>query len=186
LQIEVEKLNPALMVKLLTGVIYYGDDLWKDLVNNRNMISEYFKPLGLELNIHESDGYGFLSQIERIEGEEGVPRLVKRHPLSFEISLLLVVLREELERFETRATEQGDLFLNREFIQDLIEVYFKDRKDEIKLIKELDRYINSVVKLGFLQEINRDSRVVYKVMPIIKAKIDVNFLEEFKRKLNAI
>lgn len=186
MQIETDKLNSNLLVKLLTGVVYYGDPLWKDLVNTRSFIQDYFKPLGLDLNIHESDGYGFLSQIYDDESDSGILRIVKRHPLSFEVSLLLVILREELERFETKATDQGTLFLEKYKIKELIELYFRTKKDEIKLIKEIDRYIVSVVKLGFLKEITTTETVVYKVMPIIKARINPDFLMEFKRKLDAI
>ena len=49
---------------------------------------------------------------------------------------------------------------------------------------ELEKYINAVVKLGFLKQLNNESGLVYKVMGIIRAKINPQFLEEFKGRIN--
>jgi hypothetical protein len=186
LQIDTSKINTSVIVKLLNGIIYFEDPLWREMIVNRNLISDYVKPMGLELTIHEADGYGFLSQIESDDDSESIPKLVKRHPLSFEVSLLLIILREEAERFETKATEEGSLFLEKEAIRELVEVYFKNNKDEVKLLRELNGYISQVVKLGFLKPVSTEGNEVLKVMPIIKAKINIEFMEEFKRKLNAL
>ncbi|OQY36074.1 MAG: hypothetical protein B6229_10780, partial [Spirochaetaceae bacterium 4572_7] len=177
---QLERLNSNLLVKLLTGVIYYDEPLWQELINNKSLIMEYFSPLGLELSLHESDGFAYLSQISGDYVEESINRLVKRHPLSFEVSLLLIILREELEAFDSRGTDETELYLTNIEIKELIEVYFKDKSDEVRLLRELDRYINAVVKLGFLKQINNGREIVYKVMTILKAKINPDFLEEFK------
>ncbi len=177
-------LNPSILVKLLTGAIYYEDPLWQELINSKSPITEYFACLGLTLSLHETDGFAFLQQKETEDGEDHIPKLVKRHPLNFEVSLLLVVLREELESFDSRGTDESDLYLTKDDIKELIEVYFKEKKDEVRLLRELERYINAVVKLGFLKQLSNESGVVYKVMGIIRAKITPQFLEEFKRKTN--
>lgn len=184
MQIETNSLNSPLLVKLLSGILYYEDPLWRELINQKSLVQDYFSPLGLELVLHEGEGYAFLTQKEFEEGEEAIPRLVRRHPLSFEVSLLLVILREELERFDMKATEERSLFLRKEDIRELTEVYFKEKKDEVKLLKELDRYINQVEKLGFLRALTGESQNAYEVMRVLKAKVDPEFLEEFKRKLD--
>ena len=181
---QLETLNPNILVKLLTGAIYYEDPLWQELINSKSKITEYFTPLGLALSLHETDGFAFLQQKEIQDGENHIPRLVKRHPLSFEVSLLLIIIREELESFDSKGTDEGDLYLTSSDIKELIEVYFKEKKDEVRLIRELEKYINAVVKLGFLKQLNNESGLVYKVMGIIRAKINPQFLEEFKRRIN--
>lgn len=181
---QLEGLNPNILVKLLTGVIYYEDQLWQELINSKSMITEYFSLLGLTLSLHESDGFAFLQQIESSDGENNVPKLVKRHPLSFEVSLLLVIIREELESFDSKGSDENDLYLTKVDIKELIEVYFRDKKDEVRLLKELERYINAAVKLGFLKQLTNESGTIFKVMGIIRAKINPQFLEEFKRRIH--
>lgn len=179
---QLETLNSKLLVKLLTGIIYYDDPLWQELINNKSAIAEYFLPLNLSLSLHESDGFAYLKQEE--DGDENTPRVVKRHPLSFEVSLLLVILREEFENFDVSGSDETEFYLTKTEISEFIEVYFREKRDEVRLLKELERYINAVVKLGFLKVVNSSSDTVYKVMPIIKAKVDPAFMEEFKRRLH--
>ncbi len=181
---QLERLNSNILIKLLTGTIYYDDPHWQELINTKSQILEYFSPLGLALSLHETDGFAYLEQIETENQEDSVPRLIKRHPLSFEVSLLLVIIREELESFDLKGTDEADLYLTIEDIKELVEVYFKEKKDEVRLLKELERYINAVVKMGFLKVINSGSGTLYKVMGIIRAKINPQFMEEFKRRLN--
>lgn len=181
---QLEQLNPHILVKLLTGTIYYEDTLWQELINSKSRVTEYFAPLGLILSLHETDGFAFLQQVDSQDGEPSIPKLVKRQPLSFEVSLLLVIIREELESFDSRGTDESDLYLTADDIKELIEIYFKEKKDEVRLIRELERYINAVVKIGFLKQLSNESGIVYKVMGIIRAKINPNFLEEFKRRTN--
>ena len=55
----------------------------------------------------------------------------------------------------------------------------------MKLEKELDTYIQRVVDLGFLKEVKRNGdEVRYKIHRIIKEKVTLDDLLEFKNKLN--
>jgi hypothetical protein len=51
-------------------------------------------------------------------------------------------------------------------------------------LKDLDKYIKNVVELGYLKEISKkDNETKYQIQRIIKEKITLDILQEFKIKL---
>jgi hypothetical protein len=181
---EVRDYAPA-VVRLLQGPVYEEDGpVWKLLLTHAAAVQRHFAQIAVELVVDESEGYAYLTQPEA-EGETGPARLVRRSPLSFEVSLLLVILREELDHFDSSNADARRLHLSAHQIRDDIALYFKEKTDQTRLARELDRYIRQVVDLGFLREVRPDgsasaTEVVYEVRRIIKAKVNNDFLERFK------
>ena len=142
------------LVRLFQGVIYEEDKkIWNDLVAFQHQIRKYFMTIGVELHLNEQEGFAFLSQPNEIEGEKvKVPRIVRRMPLSYELTILLVILREALEEFDAQNTDSRKLFVTNTEIKDRIEVFFEQKADKVRLLERFDAYINSVVDLGFLKE----------------------------------
>lgn len=178
-----------LIVKLFQTVIYDDDrKTWQELLSFQHQIRNYFAVIGIELHLNEQDGFAFLSQPDEMEGQK-VPRLARRMPLSYEVTLLLVVLREAIEEFDVANTDNRKLFITNEELKDRIELFFEDKADKVKLLDRFDTYINSVASLGFIKEteVRRfDENVkTYEVRRIIKAKINNEKLEEIKAKLSA-
>lgn len=178
----------TVIIRLLKGPLYEEDSVWNLLIIQQKNIIEYLSRIGLKVNIHDEDGYAYLSHEEPEEGEEDIPRLIRRMPLSFEVSLLCVILREELDRFDVEKSESRKLFLTMREIRERITFYFKEKTDETRLIRQLERYIRQVEKLGFLKEIQgQDERMnkepVFEVMRILKAKVSADFITEFRRKM---
>jgi len=177
------------VIKLLQDAIYEDDKVWKELMAYQNAVIDYFERIGVKLVIEETEGFAYIYQPEE-EDEDSVklPRLVKRIPLSYEVTLISVLLREMLEEFDIRATDSVKLFITNKDIKDKIELFFKDRSNKVKLIKNFDSYINSVINLGFLRVLREDVKdkdnTQYEVKRIIKAKISNEKLEEIKEKLN--
>ena len=53
-----------------------------------------------------------------------------------------------------------------------------------QITKELDKYINSAVDLGYLKEISKkDNETKYQIHRIIKEKITLDILQDFENKL---
>jgi len=159
---------------------------WQNLITYQRPIREYFATIGVELLLNEQDGFAFISQPDEMEGQK-VPRLVSRMPLSYEVSLLLVVIREALEEFDVQNTDSRTLFITNKDLKERIELFFEDKADKVKLLERFDVYINTVVKLGFLKEravkgYEEDVKN-FEVRRIIKAKINNEKLEEIKQKL---
>ena len=109
--------------------------------------------------------------------------------MSYEVTLLLVVLREAIEEFDVANTDNRKLFITNEELKDRIELFFEDKADKVKLLDRFDSYINSVENLGFIKETDvrrfDESVKTYEVRRIIKAKINNEKLEEIKAKLSA-
>lgn len=171
------------VVRLLGGELYETDRLWAELIEYRIPISQFFARIGLEVIIDQRDGFAFLRQLELDESGRTIG-LIKRTPLSYEVTLLLVLLRELLENYELQDTTSPACFISHRKIRDELELYFRDSANKMKLLRQLDRYIKQIVELGFLRLVqdaqNADERQ-YEIRRIIKAKITPDVLEEIRR-----
>ncbi|MGL4292616.1 MAG: DUF4194 domain-containing protein [Bacteroidales bacterium] len=175
------------VVKLLQGPLYdESKNLWNEMLIHQKQINLYLEQMGLELIVEKNDGYAFLRQIELDESGRTIG-LIRRQTLTFEQTLLCVLLREWIDEFETDITDNPSLFISHKDFRDRIEVFFKDQSNKVKLLKELDRYIRDMVKLGFLKPTtteNEDEDIqLYEVRRILKSRITSDKLEEFKNKL---
>ncbi|MFK7932763.1 MAG: DUF4194 domain-containing protein [Saprospiraceae bacterium] len=176
-----------IIVKLFQSVIYDEDRrVWQELLSFQHQIRSYFATIGIELHLNEQDGFAYLSQPDEMEGSK-VPRLMRRMPLTYEVTLLLVILREAIEEFDVQNTDNRKLFITNVELKERIELFFADKADKVKLLDRFDTYINSVVNLGFLKEAqvraHDEKTKTYEVMRIVKAKINNEKLEEIRAKL---
>ena len=173
----------AVVVRLLNGELIESDKLWQDLLEYRVPISQYFARIGIEVIIDQRDGFAFLRQQE-LDDTGRTIGLIKRTPLSYEVTLLLVLLRELLETYETQDTTSPACFVSHRKIRDELELYFKDQANKIKLVRQLDRYIKQIVELGFLklvQDSTSPDERLYEIRRILKARITADVLEEIRR-----
>jgi hypothetical protein len=170
--------------KLLTGPL--SDDqkeLWEDLLKYQIELTQYFEKITLDLIIDKRDGYAFLKQME-IDDKGTTIGLVRRIPLTYEQTLVCVLLREWLFEFESTDTETRNLYITPKQFRDRLEVFFKEKSNQLKFIRELNKYLNDVEKMGFIKMVNEnktdpdDSR--YEVKRIIKARITNDELVRFK------
>ena len=176
-----------IIVQLLQGPLYAeSTNLWNELRIFQKEISVYLEQIGLELIIEKNDGYAFLRQIELDETGKTIG-LVRRLPLTYEQTLLCVLLREWIDEFETEIKDNTSLIISHKDFRDRIEIFFKENPNKLKFIKEIEKYIKDMVKFGFLKPIiteTEDGEVVhYEVRRIIKSRITSDKLEEFKVKL---
>lgn len=173
------------IVKLLQGAVYYEDKLWSELILNQIQIDRYFRQIGIELIVEEKDGYAFLKQKEDEDGK--TIGLIRRMPLTYEQTLLCVLLREWLDEFEITDTETRNLYITHKQFRERIEMFFKEKSNQAKLLRNLDALIKDMLNLDFLTKIEEtphpDDRK-YEVRRIIKSKISVDKLFEFKEKLS--
>jgi hypothetical protein len=193
IEIQSNKALPyaGVIIKLLQDVLYDDDKFWKDLITNQHAVSEYFEKIGVKLVIQETDGFAYIYQPETNPDADDnlkLPRLVRKVPISYEVTLLCVLLREMLEEFDVKEIDQVKFFVTHKEIREKIELFFKERSNVVKLLKNFDNYINSVLNLGFLKLVSEDPKEKelnrYEVKRVIKAKINNQKLEEIKTKLD--
>lgn len=71
---------------------------------------------------------------------------------------------------------------------ELIRLFLPDSSNEAKLVDQIERHINKVVELGFLQRLKSStagSQPSFEVRRIIKAFVDAQWLAEFDSKLES-
>ena len=172
------------IVKLLKGSIERTSNVWDDVVNYQNEIQEYISQIGLELIVKKEEGFAFVKQLEDSEGN--TLGLVTRRQIGFETSIVLVVLRQSLEEFDSNPTQFQvfEKFITDAEIKEEVELFLPEKFNRIKFLKELDGYINNIVKLGYLSEVSKkENEIKYQIQRIIKEKITLDILQEFKLKL---
>jgi len=171
------------IVRLLKSPVERSSNVWEDIINYQNEIQEYISPIGLELIVKIDEGFAFVKQFEDSEGN--TLGLVQRRQIGFETSIVLVVLRQSLEEFDSNPTQLApEKFITNTEIKDELELFLPEKFNRVKFIKELDRYINAAVDLGYLKEINKkDNETKYQIHRIIKEKITLDILQDFKTRL---
>ena len=172
------------IVKLLKGSIQKTSNVWYDIINYQIEIQDYINQIGLELIVKKEEGFAFVKQLEDSEGN--TLNLVTRRQIGFETSIVLVVLRQILEEFDSNPTQFQvfEKFITNFEIKEEVELFLPEKFNRVKFLKELDGYINNSGKLAYLSEVNKkENETKYQIQRIIKEKVTLDILQEFKLKL---
>lgn len=171
------------IVALLKSTVERNSKVWDDIILYQNEIQEYIGQIGLELIVKKDEGFAFVKQLEDNEGN--TLGLVTRRQIGFETSIVLVVLRQSLEEFDSNPTQLAtEKFITDSEIKDELELFLQEGYNKLKFQKDLDSYIKRVVDLGYLKEISKkDNETKYQIHRIIKEKITLDILQDFQNKL---
>lgn len=168
---------------LLKQPLYPEDGkLWEVLLASRDELIAWFRQTGLELIVDTAEGYAFIRQIETLTDTK-IPRLIQRRKLTYDATLLLVCLREELSRMEARDADQTRLIRTRREMIDLVSGFLPESNDETRDQKRVDAAIEQLSDLGFLKRLGSESADHYEICRIIKARLGPAELEAIKLKL---
>ncbi len=172
------------VVRLLKGPVEVTDtNAWEDILNYQSEINKYLMNIGIELIVKRDEGFAYIKQI--VDDEDKTTGLIPRQQLGFEISVILIILRQMLEEFDSNMDElySTECFVSADELRERIEIFLPERFNRVKLISEIDTYINRIVSLGYLKLIKRDNVNTYQIHRIIKEKVTLDKLQEFKDKL---
>ena len=189
----------AVLVRLLKGPLYADSgEAWALLLRYRSQVEAWFADIALEVVVAEGDGLSFLRR-RREEGDAGsegrgeaardaggvaVPELVQRRELPYRLSLLCVLLVEELYRFEAGGSDDSRLVLGRQRIRDLVLPYLPRKTNEAKQADEIDAQIAKLEQYGFLRRLGPDSDE-FEVTRLLKHKIGAEALAESLERLKS-
>jgi Domain of unknown function (DUF4194) len=184
----------GLVVPLLKGVLYRDADarLWSGLLGLQSRVRDYVAVLGLELCIDEAEGYAFLRSCPEPEepaapGTPRTPRLIVRRPLTFQVSLLLALLRKKLAEFDAGGGGTGGgtrLVLSREQVIEMLRVFLPEGSNEARRIDQVDAQLNKIAELGFVRRLRGQDDMI-EVQRILKAFVDAQWLAQFDERLAA-
>ncbi len=169
-------------IRLLQGVVYSTDAAaWQQVLTYRSDLEDYFGRIGLVLIVAEDDGIAYLRQRtdeERDSDGDALPRLMTRTPLSLNVTMLCVILRDEYRRFEdvdldnTRCTVTvDDLLPTWKSMQPSKHDDVKNRETLVATMRKIEK-MSIVGKFGEADE--------YEIKPILKARMPIDSLVELK------
>lgn len=167
---------------LFKGVIYRenNEKLWGELLKSSNQVIDYVSVLNLTLILDEAEGYAFLKSKPDPE-DCTYPKLIARRALTYEVSLLLVLLRKSLVEFDVNHQDTR-FILSQTQIVDLMQTYLGETTNQARLVDKIESYINKAVDLGFLQKLkSQQDEPHFEVKRILKAFIDVEWLQQFNQ-----
>ena len=173
------------VIKLLKGVVDNNDTVWGDILTYQADIQNYISVMGLELIVKKDDGFAFIRQL--MLDDTKTINLISRRQYGFDVSVMLVVLRQMLEDFDSNPTESqaADKYVTSLDIKEETEMFLPASYNKVKFEKELDNNIERIVGFGFLvPPKNNEGEKRYKIHRIIKEKITIDDLLDFKKQLS--
>ena len=185
LESNIKPYSKAIIKLLKSSPVEKDSPVWDAVKTYQGEIQDYLSQIGLELIVKKDEGFAYVTQFEDSEGN--TQGLVTRRQIGFETSVLLVVLRQSLEEFDSSPTsyQAQEKFITDTEIREELELFLQEGYNKLKFRKELDKYIKNAVDLGYLKEVSvRDNETRYQIHRIIKEKITLDELQNFKIKLN--
>jgi len=175
-------------VRLLQGVVYSDDEtIWNTLLTSQSQLESYLGRLGLLLVVDESEGLAYVRQAhheEMPEGYERVPKLFRRSRLGYWVTLLCVLLREELRRFEEEDVHNERCVIEIPSLLDHWRAFFPMHYDEVRQRGDLDASLARLSDLGFVRKFSNEPES-WEIRRILKARLPVSELEALKSQLLA-
>lgn len=171
------------IIRLMRGVVYQesDEDTWLTLERAGAGVRDHFATIGVEVVVDEDEGFAYLRSRPEVEGEEALPRLVRRRTLTYPVSLLLVLLRKRLVEFETGGGE-GRLVLTTEQIVEMLRLFQAESTNDARLVDNAETTIKKAADLGFVRQLRGQSDH-WEVRRILKAYVDAEALSGFAAKL---
>ncbi|HAD59398.1 MAG TPA: hypothetical protein DCG12_09150 [Planctomycetaceae bacterium] len=165
-------------VRLLQGVIYREDERqWNVLQRNISPLEEYFSIVGLQLAVDDDEGLAWLRQPEADEvSGTPLPRLIRRTQLSYDATLLTVVLRDELHRFEQQDVDNERCVIHTDQLFQLWRPFFPAESDDVSLRRSLLAALRTLESLRFVRRFG-DRTGEWEIRRILKARVIAAELE---------
>lgn len=167
------------LIHLLKGPLYREASpiVWHDLILFQEQAREYFSHLGLMIFLNEEDGFAFLKQEREPEQdteESSLPKLIQQRALSFELSLLLVLLRRKLAEHDNLSADPRLILDERDILQ-MLKVFLPVTNNDVKQKKDVDTLIEKSVELGVLRRMSHDPKKL-EILRILTAIFDADKL----------
>jgi len=171
------------IIRLMQGVIYResDEDTWITLERLGGGVRDHFATIGIDVVIDDAEGYAYLRSRPTEDGDEALPRLVRRRALTYNVSLLLVLLRKRLVEFETTGGE-GRLVLSTDQIVEMLRLFQSESTNDARAVDQAETTIKKAAELGFLRQL-RGQNDQWEVRRILKAYVDAQTLSDFAAKL---
>ena len=181
-------------IRLLQVVVYSNDKKpWDQVLTYRSNLEDYFARVGLALVVDENDGLAYLRQWsddERDAMDVVLPRLFRRTPLNYDVSLLCVLLRDELRRWEDEDFDNTRCAVTIDSLFEIWKTMQPRSMDEVQCRKSLSATMKKLEQMSFVQKFGGDDE--YEIKRILKARLPMEKLtmlrdqmKDYIEKINA-
>lgn len=179
----------AAAVRLLQGIVYHDDPggVWEAILAGYTPLSDYFARIGLLLIVSEEDGLAYLRQLDSEElppEYQGIPRLFRTARLGFEASLLCVLLRDELRRFEEEIHDDGRCVISQSQLLEVWQTLIPDESDAVRLNRTLSGHLRKLEEIKFVRLFEKKPPS-WEIRGILKARLPLSELEALRIALEA-
>ena len=154
------------------------------MLESQNRLRDYFARIGLTLTIDEANGFAYLRQLDSEnevidKGYAELPKLYRQVRMGYGASLMCVLLREELRRFETEDVDSELCVVEEPDLFDQWKAFFPETGDEKARHKEFSSALKSAAEAGFAKAMKSDPPA-WEVRRILKAKLDAQRLAQLR------
>jgi hypothetical protein len=182
------------IARLLTGAVYFDDDgYWQKLTDEKPSFASYFAEMGVRLEVDAEMGMGYLRPMNQAEEEEftsagyaPLPKIIPPKVLGYLPSLMCALLREALQHHEESSLESKHLYLDETQLIGLMRPYLSETQDDKALKREVRKVITRIEEISVLHRLPNRSEMIYRVEPIVRARITLNQLQELLSRLKEI
>ncbi len=175
-------------VRLMQGVVYADDGpVWDIVLSHQSRLEDYFARLGLLMVLDEPEGFAYLRQLDEDElpaGYERLPKLFHKSRLSYDATLLCVVLRDELRRFEEEDVHNERCIVAGAELFEQWKTFFPPDQDEVRLRKGLESALKTLDGLKFVRQVAKEP-AEWEVRRVLKARLSAADLESLREQLSA-
>jgi hypothetical protein len=175
-------------VRLLQGVVDADEPhVWEIVLSSRAQLAAYFARLGLLLVVDEPEGLAYLRQLREDElpdGYDHLPRLFRRTRLGYDETVLCVLLREQLRRFEEEDLHNDRCVIEETALFERWRMFSAAQHDEVRARRDLGSALAKLEELGFVRRLAQESGA-WEIRRILKARLPVAELEALKARMLA-
>jgi hypothetical protein len=177
-------------VHLLQGVVYHDEaKVWDLVLSHQTRLDSYFGRIGLRLVVDLPEGFAFLRQLEdgeldHVRGYDQLPKLFHKKRLSYDATLVCVLLREELRRFEEEEVDNSRCVIATGELFEQWKSFFPAAQDEVKSKRALDAALKTLEEMKFVREFTKDPQE-WELRRILKARVPVAMLETLRNDLKS-
>jgi len=165
------------LATLLRGPLLAEDapTVWRSITALGPQLRDHLDILGMRLVVDDTEQYAYVQQLDELP--EGMPRLARRHSLTYGSTVLLILLRQQLTTAESDG-ETPRLIVTASEMTEWMRLYRRDGISEERIVGD----IGVLVKLGYLRRL-RNSEDTFEVRRIIKALVTADWLTEYRDRL---